>query len=246
MATNYSWNAAPASGLHVADDKRPSRRVLIVDGHPIVRQGLQQIIEGAADLVVCAEADTALAARAAIKESNPDVLVTDISLKQGDGIELVRHVRAHHAHLPMLVLSDHDESIYAERMLSVGANGYIMKQADSEQILAALRRVLDGGTYVSGAVGSNMIERFAACGTHASGNPIDRLSNRELQILHMVGKGMSTRETALSLSLSIKTVESHRQRLKRKLNLGTGTQLIQYAINWFAGRDGSSGDYATR
>jgi DNA-binding NarL/FixJ family response regulator len=246
MATNYSWNAAPAAGSYVGDDKRASRRVLIVDGHPIVRQGLQQIIEGEADLMVCAEADTALAARAAIKESNPDVLVTDISLKQGDGIELVRHVRAHHAHLPMLVLSDHDESIYAERMLSVGANGYIMKQADSEQILAALRRVLDGGTYVSGAVGSNMIERFAASGTHASGNPIDRLSNRELQILHMVGKGMSTRETALSLSLSIKTVESHRQRLKRKLNLGTGTQLIQYAINWFAGRDGSSGDYATR
>jgi DNA-binding NarL/FixJ family response regulator len=246
MATNYSWNAPPASGSHVADEQRPSRRVLIVDGHPIVRQGLQQIIEGETDLMVCAEADTALAARAAIKESNPDVLVTDISLKQGDGIELVRHVRAHHAHLPMLVLSDHDESIYAERMLSVGANGYIMKQADSEQILDALRRVLDGGTYVSRAVGSNMIERFAASGTHASGNPIDRLSNRELQILHMVGKGMSTRETALSLSLSIKTVESHRQRLKRKLNLGTGTQLIQYAINWFAGRDGGSGDYATR
>jgi len=246
MSVTYSWNGPTPSDTSVADGKRRSRRVLIIDGHPIVRQGLQQIIEGESDLVVCAEADTALAARAAIKESNPDVLVTDISLKQGDGIELVRHVRAHHPHLPMLVLSDHDESIYAERMLSVGANGYIMKQADSGEILAALRRVLDGGTYVSGAVGSNMIERFAASGTHVSGNPIDRLSNRELQILHMVGKGMSTRETAQSLSLSIKTVESHRQRLKRKLNLGTGSQLIQYAINWFAGRDGGSGDYAVR
>jgi DNA-binding NarL/FixJ family response regulator len=246
MNATDSWNDSPTLERGGTDvKKRHARRVLIIDGHPIVRQGLQQIIEGESDLAVCGEADTALAARAAIKESSPDVIVTDISLKQGDGIELVRHVRAHHPHLPMLVLSDHDESIYAERMLSVGANGYIMKQANSEQILTALRRVVDGGTYVSGAVGTNMIERFAA-GTQMSGNPIDLLSNRELQILHMVGKGMSTRETAHSLSLSIKTVESHRQRLKRKLNLGTGTQLIQYAINWFAGREGGSGDYAVR
>ena len=246
MNVTESWNGSPTPQPAAAVGKQRLRRVLIIDGHPIVRQGLQQIIEVESDLMVCGEADTALAARAAIKESNPDVIVTDISLKQGDGIELVRHVRAHHPQLPMLVLSDHDESIYAERMLSVGANGYIMKQASSDQILTALRRVADGGTYVSGAVGSNMIERFAASGTHVSGNPIDRLSNRELQILHMVGKGMSTRETAQSLSLSIKTVESHRQRLKRKLNLGTGTQLIQYAINWFAGRDSGSGGYAVR
>lgn len=250
MSSSYSfnsttvWNSSSPDPAG-SDGKRHSRQVLIVDAHPIVREGLQQIIEGEPDLSVCAEADSALAARAAIKERNPDVIVTDISLKHGDGIELVRHVRAHHPHLPMLVLSDHDETIYAERMLSVGASGYIMKQANSEQILTALRRILDGGTYVSSAVGSSMIERFAASGS-TSGNPIDRLSNRELQILHMVGKGMSTRETALSLSLSIKTVESHRQRLKRKLNLGSGTQLIQYAINWFAGRDANPGDYAVR
>jgi DNA-binding NarL/FixJ family response regulator len=246
MTVAYSWNGSATTEPAAADLKKQPRRVLIIDGHPIVRQGLQQIIKGENDLVVCAEADTALAARAAIKEYDPDVIVTDISLKQGDGIELVRHVRAHHPHLPMLVLSDHDESIYAERMLSVGANGYIMKQADSEEILGAVRRVVDGGTYVSVAVGSIMVERFDSSGPHVSGNPIDRLSNRELQILHMVGKGMSTRETAQSLSLSIKTVESHRQRLKRKLNLGTGTQLIQYAINWFAGRGAGSGNYAVR
>jgi DNA-binding NarL/FixJ family response regulator len=135
------------------------------------------------------------------------------------------------------VLSMHDEAIYAERMLSAGANGYIMKQAASEQFLVALRRVLDGGIYVSEAVGNNMIQKFAAGGSYISANPIDRLSNRELQILHMIGKGMSTRETAHSLNLSIKTVESHRQRIKRKLNLSTGTQLVQYAVNWFTGRD---------
>ena len=148
-------------------------------------------------------------------------------------------MRAHHPQLPILVLSMHDETIYAERMLSAGANGYIMKQAASEQFLVSLRRVLDGGIYVSEAVGNNMIQKFAAGGTYISANPIDRLSNRELQILHMIGKGMSTRETAHSLNLSIKTVESHRQRIKRKLNLTTGTQLVQYAVNWFTGREGA-------
>ena len=217
--------------------KRNARRILIVDDHPIVRQGLRRLMENEDDLIVCGEVETARDARTAIKELSPDAVIVDISLKQGDGIELVRDVRAHYATLPMLVLSMHDEAIYAERMLSAGANGYIMKQAASEQFLASLRRVLDGGIYVSEAVGSNMIQKFASGGAYISANPIDRLSNRELQILHMIGKGMSTRETANSLNLSIKTVESHRQRIKRKLNLNTGAQLVQYAVNWFAGRE---------
>jgi len=217
--------------------KRNARRILIVDDHPIVRQGLRRLMENEEDLIVCGEVETARDARTAIKELSPDAVIVDISLKQGDGIELVRDVRAHYATLPMLVLSMHDEAIYAERMLSAGANGYIMKQAASEQFLASLRRVLDGGIYVSEAVGSNMIQKFASGGAYISANPIDRLSNRELQILHMIGKGMSTRETANSLNLSIKTVESHRQRIKRKLNLNTGAQLVQYAVNWFAGRE---------
>ena len=217
--------------------KKNARRILIVDDHPIVRQGLRRLMESEDDLSVCGEVETARDARTAIKELNPDAVIVDISLKQGDGIELVRDVRAHYATLPMLVLSMHDEAIYAERMLSAGANGYIMKQAASEQFLVSLRRVLDGGIYVSEAVGSNMIQKFASGGSYISANPIDRLSNRELQILHMIGKGMSTRETANSLNLSVKTVESHRQRIKRKLNLNTGAQLVQYAVNWFAGRE---------
>jgi DNA-binding NarL/FixJ family response regulator len=224
----------PTSGVL---PKRNARRILIVDDHPIVRQGLRRLMENEEDLSVCGEVETARDARTAIKDLNPDAVIVDISLKQGDGIELVRDVRAHYATLPMLVLSMHDEAIYAERMLSAGANGYIMKQAASEQFLASLRRVLDGGIYVSEAVGSNMIQKFASGGSYTSANPIDRLSNRELQILHMIGKGMSTRETANSLNLSIKTVESHRQRIKRKLNLNTGAQLVQYAVNWFAGRE---------
>ena len=235
MTNNLARTSMPPSSGVLP--KRNARRILIVDDHPIVRQGLRRLMENEEDLSVCGEVETARDARTAIKDLNPDAVIVDISLKQGDGIELVRDVRAHYATLPMLVLSMHDEAIYAERMLSAGANGYIMKQAASEQFLASLRRVLDGGIYVSEAVGSNMIQKFASGGSYTSANPIDRLSNRELQILHMIGKGMSTRETANSLNLSIKTVESHRQRIKRKLNLNTGAQLVQYAVNWFAGRE---------
>ena len=236
MAASNSWMRGSVSQPGMTG-KRRVRRVLIVDDHPIVRQGLRRVMENEDDLTVCGEAETARDARTAIKELNPDVVIADISLKQGDGIELVRDVRAHYPHLPILVLSMHDETIYAERMLSAGANGYIMKQAASDQFLISLRRVLDGNIYVSEAVGNNMIQKFATGGSYTSANPIDRLSNRELQILHMIGKGMSTRETAHALNLSIKTVESHRQRIKRKLNLTTGTQLVQYAVNWFTGRE---------
>jgi DNA-binding NarL/FixJ family response regulator len=241
MVASTAWiSSSAAAQSTVPGGKRGARRVLIIDNHPIVREGLRRIIENEEDLLICAEADNAKDARSAIKERNPDVIIADIGLNQGDGIELVRDVRAHYSRLPILVLSIHDEAIYAERMLSVGANGYIMKDATAEQILHSLRRVLDGDVCVSQDVGFSMIRKSAAHG-YLSSNPIDRLSNRELQILHLIGKGMSTRETARSLNLSIKTVESHRQRIKTKLNLNTGTQLVQYAINWFTRRVTSSG-----
>jgi DNA-binding NarL/FixJ family response regulator len=240
MAVRSAWTPSSVSESRPHGGTPRVRRVLIVDDHPIVRQGLRHIMENEDDLVVCGEAETVRDARAAIKELSPDVMIVDISLKQGDGIELVREVRAHYPRLPILVLSMHDETIYAERMLSAGANGYIMKQAASEQFLVSLRRVLDGGIYVSEAIGNNMIQKFAAGGSYLSANLVDRLSNRELQVLHMIGKGMSTRETAESLNLSVKTVESHRQRIKRKLNLHSGTQLVQYAVNWFTGREAGS------
>jgi DNA-binding NarL/FixJ family response regulator len=220
-----------------AETARPrSYRVMLVDDHPIVRQGLRRLLDTERDLEVCGEAETAREAKSMIRELQPDVVVVDVSLAQGDGLELVKDARAHYPHLPMLVLSMHDEAIYAERMLSAGANGYIMKHAASEQFLQALRRVLEGGIYVSEAVGNSMIEKFAAGDAYLSDNPVDSLSNRELQVLHMIGKGLSTRQTADALNLSIKTVESHRQRIKRKLSLRTSAQLMQYAVNWYAGR----------
>jgi DNA-binding NarL/FixJ family response regulator len=233
----------PAPQSEPAAGDRRAKRVLIVDDHTIVREGLRRVIENQEDLVVCGDAETEREARAAIRELHPDVMITDLSLRQGDGIELVRNVRAHHRQLAILVLSMHDENVYAERMLSAGANGYIMKQASSEEFLISLRRVLDRGIYVSPAVAVTMIERIAAGGVYTSANPIDRLSNRELQILHMIGKGMSTREAALSLNLSIKTVESHRQRLKRKLDLSTSSRLVQYAVKSLMGHTGGNTTY---
>jgi DNA-binding NarL/FixJ family response regulator len=210
-------------------------RILIIDDHPLVREGLRLIIEQEDDLMVCAEADTVRGARAAIKETVPHAIIADISLNQGDGIELVREVRAHHPQLPILVLSMHDESIYAERMLSVGANGYLTKQATGEQILRALRCVIDGGIHVSDEVAANMIRRMSAGGRHTSANPVDRLSTRELQVLRLIGSGVSTREAASLLNVSMKTIESHRQRIKSKINLRSGTQLVQFAVNWLVG-----------
>jgi DNA-binding NarL/FixJ family response regulator len=212
------------------------RRVLIVDDHPIVRQGLRRMIEPEPDLVVCGEVQTEREARTAIRALSPDVVIVDISLAQGDGLELVRDVHAQQPELPMLVLSMHDELIYAERLLAAGASGYIMKQAASDQLLIALRQVLAGGTYLSESLAGNLGRSDAAAAGGGSGDPIDRLSNRELQVLSLIGRGMSSREAAEALGLSVKTVETHRQSLKRKLNLATNAQLLQYAINWYASR----------
>ncbi len=220
------------------------RRVLIVDDHPIVRQGLRRMIDPEPDLTVCGEAQNEREARAAIRELKPDVVIVDISLAQGDGLELVRDVHAQQPDLPMLVLSMHDEMIYAERLLAAGASGYIMKQAASDQLLIALRQVLSGGAYLSEdlirALGGQKGE--SAAGSSEPSDPIERLSNRELQVLSLIGRGMSSREAADSLGVSVKTVESHRQSLKRKLNLVTNAQLLQYAINWYASRSQSRVD----
>src|SRR5580692_3436043 len=220
-----------------ADGKR---RVLIVDDHPIVRHGLIQLIDAEPDLKVCGEAQSDREARAAIRELEPDVMIVDVSLAQGDGMDLVREVHAQRPDLPMLVLSMHDETIYAERLLAAGARGYIMKEAAFDQLLVALRRVLSGAVYLSEAMA-------AALGANGgdgpqevvTADPVGRLSNRELQVLSLIGRGLSSRQAAESLNVSVKTVESHRQSLKRKLNLATNAQLLQYSLKWYASRASS-------
>jgi DNA-binding NarL/FixJ family response regulator len=214
------------------------RRVLIVDDHPIVRHGLRRMIEAEHDLTVCGEVENAADARRAIRELEPDVAIIDLSLERGDGLELVRDAHAQHPSLPMLVLSMHDEAIYGERLLAVGAMGYIMKQAAADQLLVALRRVLGGERYLSEALMQRATERGEGATGAERGDPVGRLSNREVQVLNLIGRGMSSRQVAEDLGLSVKTIETHRLTIKRKLNLATNSQLLQFAMNWFSGLKG--------
>ena len=215
----------------------PARRVLIVDDQPIYALGLRVLLGREEGMAVCGVVDSASAARAAIKQQSPDAVIIDISLSQGDGIELLRDICAHHPAMPVLVLSAHDENIYAARMLSAGADGYVSKHAPDSRVLAALHRILDGEVAVSEQVGNQMIERLAY-GASTSADPIDQLSTRELQVLRLIGKGLSTRETAAVLNLSTKTIESHRQRIKRKVNAATSAQFVRFAVTWLAASEG--------
>ena len=208
-------------------------RVLIVDDHPIVRQGLRRLIDQEEDLSVCGEAEDVKEARDAIQALSPDAVILDISLKNSDGVDLLKELRIRRLKTPVLVLSMHDESIYAERLLSAGANGYIMKQEASDRFLAALREVLSGGIYVSDAVRSKIANSAAT--EDVVDDPIARLSNRELQVFNLIGQGLSTREIADKLNLSVKTIESHRLTIKEKLNIDSATQLVRYAVRWTEG-----------
>ena len=203
------------------------KRVLIVDDHPIVRHGLTRMIEAAPDLEVCGEAENVADARRAIRDRHPDIVIVDLTLGQGDGLELVRDVRAHHAGLPMLVLSMHEEAIYAERMLAAGARGYIMKEAASDQLLVALRRVLSGKVYLSEALAGRLKARGAAAGEAA--RPAAKVEQPRDAGAREAGQAVS-RAIAAELTLSVKTVESHRQSIKRKLNLANNAELLQYAL----------------
>jgi DNA-binding NarL/FixJ family response regulator len=203
------------------------RRVMIVDDHPVVRQGIKLMINAEPDLTICGEAQSEQEARRLIRELKPDALVVDLSLSEGDGFNIVRDVPAHFPHIRILVLSMHDEAIYAERLLSQGASGYIMKQAATDQLITALRTVLRGERFVSETLQSSLEARQSEDGGWGG-----RLSARELQVISLIGHGLGTREIAENLSLSVKTVETHRLTIKRKLALDTNAQLVQYAIKW--------------
>jgi DNA-binding NarL/FixJ family response regulator len=203
------------------------RRVLIVDDHPVVRQGIKLMIEAEPDLTICGEAQTEQQARKLVRELRPDALLVDLSLSEGDGFNVVRDVHAHFPEIRVLVLSMHDEAIYAERLLAEGASGYIMKQAATDQLVTALRTVLRGERFVSESLKKSLETR-----REVDGGPSSRLSGRELQVISLIGRGLGTREIADNLSLSVKTVETHRLTIKRKLALDTNAQLVQYAIKW--------------
>ena len=208
------------------------RRVFVVDDHPIVRQGLALLINRESDLMVCGEAEDAHTAVQLVATTNPDILVVDISLNGPDGLDLLKDVRTKHPELPVLILSMHDESIYAERALRAGAQGYIMKQEATEKVLVALRRILSHEIYVSEHIANRMLQRYI--GSPGGGTPssIADLTDRELEVFRLIGEGHSTRQIAEELHISVKTVESYQAHIKEKLSLRSARELVQHAIQW--------------
>lgn len=207
-------------------------RVLVVDDHPIVRQGLALLINRESDLVVCGEAEEMHTAMQEILTTHPDIVVVDISLSGPDGLELLKSIRTRHPHLPVLILSMHDESIYAERALRAGANGYIMKQEATEKVLEALRRIVNREIYVSDRVANKMLQQYIGGNALAQRSPVADLTDRELEVFRLIGGGHSTRQIAEELRLSVKTVESYQAHIKEKLSLRSARELMQHAIQW--------------
>lgn len=210
-------------------------RVLLVDDHPVVRQGLRLLIEREKDLTVCGEAEDAPTALRLIQERKPDLVVVDISLKGGNGLDLLKDLRATVPTLPVLVLSIHDENVYAERVLRAGARGYIMKQEATEKVLHAIRRILQGELSLSENVQRRIIQ--AAGRQEKTLSPLETLSDRELEVFELVGEGLGTQQVAKHLSLSVKTVETHCARIKSKLNLKNHIALLQAATLWVTQED---------
>ncbi len=207
-------------------------RVFVVDDHPIVRQGLSQLINREPDLMVCGEAEDARAALEAIAALNPGFLIVDVSLDGPDGIELLKAIRARDPKLPVLMLSMHDESLYAERALRAGANGYIMKQEATDRVLIAIRQILGGEVYVSDRIAQKMMHQFIGRSGGAKRSTMEELTDRELEVFRLIGQGHGTRQIAEELHLSIKTVESYHAHIKDKLSLKNARELVQHAVQW--------------
>jgi len=213
------------------------RRVLVVDDHPFMRAGLALLINQQADLEVCGEAGNPAEAGEAIARLRPDVVLSDITMPGRSGLEFIKDLHAAHPHLPVLVVSMHDEAIYAERVIRAGGRGYIMKEAGGENLLAALRQVLRGEIYVSPRIASRLVENLSARRPRGSSSPIEALTDREFEIYRLIGEGRATRDIAAQLNLSPKTVDVHRANLKAKLGVEDMTALVRHAVRWIENQD---------
>ncbi|MFQ5990413.1 MAG: response regulator [Candidatus Methylomirabilales bacterium] len=215
--------------------ERPKQRILIVDDHPVVREGLATIINQQAELMVCGEAEDAQTALEAVSTLQPDLVIVDISLKGINGIELIKQLQRQYEKIPVLVMSMHDESLYVERVLRAGARGYIMKQEGTEKVVTAVQRVLAGEVYVSDAMGKKLLRTFQEGRPDPGAPSVERLSDRELEVFRLIGQGYSTRQIAETLHVSVKTVNTYRQHIKEKLKLKSGSDLLRHAIHWVQG-----------
>lgn len=210
------------------------RRVLIVDDHPVFRHGISALINAESDLEVCGEASSSPTALDAMRTLGPDVALLDISLPGTNGIELIKLMKAEQPKLPLLMLSMHDESLYALRALKAGALGYVMKAEALTHVLDALRKVLRGDIYVSPRLSERLIFQAIQTAEGGSGSPVDRLSDRELEVLELLGRGFGTKEIAGELHLSVKTIETHRAHIKEKLGFRDAGEMVRFAIDWVA------------
>ena len=212
--------------------KRKGARILIVDDHPIVREHLKGLIEQQKDLKVCASVADASQAMISTAAFMPDLAIVDLSLKTTHGLDLVKDMVSNYPTLPILVLSMHDETVFAERVLAAGARGYITKQEATERIMTAIRKVLDGEIYVSDRMAGRIVQRFVAGKETKTISPLGQLTDRELQVFQSIGQGLTTRQIAKQLHVDIKTVETYRIRIKEKFHLSSATSLIQHAVQW--------------
>lgn len=217
--------------------KKSARRIFIVDDHPVVRQGYANLISSTESLEVCGEAATAPEAISEVPRLKPDLVVVDIALPGMDGIELTKHLKALTPEIPILIISAHEESLYAERALRAGASGYLMKQEAANVITEAIWRILSGQMYLSDRASSWLLQHRIAYPRMASEGDISSLSDRELEVFRQIGAGYTSREIAQNLGLSIKTIETHRENIKSKLGLRTANQLVQRAVLWIVNSD---------
>jgi DNA-binding NarL/FixJ family response regulator len=208
------------------------RRIFLVDDHPLVREGLANLINGQNDLVVCGEAEDSAGAMTGIAKTRPDIALVDISLKNESGLELVKNLESQFPLVALIVLSMHDEALYAERALRAGARGYVMKRESTKSVLSSIHRVLEGGVYVSERVVNSMARRFSSSSKGAESSPVERLSDRELEIFRLLGQGRTTAQIAEDLHLSLKTVQAYCARAKEKFGVSSLGELLRAAIRW--------------
>lgn len=236
----------PPSSPGSAPPSPVKSRLLLVDDHPVVRQGLAQLLNQEPDLAVVGQATNAIQGLDAARQLLPDLAVVDISMHGASGLDLVKDLRSFLPKLPILVLSMHDESLYAERALRAGARGYVMKQEATENVVTAIRRILAGHLHVSEAMSTRMVSKAVGAqpangaGSGEGRREVDSLSDRELQVLGLIGRGKGTRAVAGELHLSIKTVETYRAHLKEKLHLKDAPELVRFAVEWVH-REGNGG-----
>jgi DNA-binding NarL/FixJ family response regulator len=207
-------------------------KIFIVDDHPLVREWLTTLIDQTSDLVVCDGAEDAQSALKGIARSHPDLAIIDLSLGGDSGIDLIRLIREQFPKVAMVVLSMHDERVYAERSIRAGARGYIMKRESTKKVVDAIRQVLQGNVYLSKELTELFAQKFISGGTGAEASPISQLSDRELEVFRFIGQGYETREIAETLQVNIKTVQTYCTRIKDKLNLSSGAELLREAIRW--------------